>query len=95
MNKLINTEYGSPLKDAVGSAILGKENFIREIKEKYLSGKMADKDIPAIRALADRVSAEALYSEAEKIFSDDPVLLRNMKIYLAKRFTEKAFKGNR
>ena len=92
VSRLINAEYSSPLDEAVGSAILGREDFIREIKEKYLSGENADKEIPALRALADRVSAEDLYMEAEKTFSDDPVMERNIRIYLAKRYTEKRLK---
>ena len=88
----INSEYKSPLDETTGAAILGKEDFISEIKEKFLSGKKADKNVPAINALTDRVSADNIRKEVENSFRDDPVLERNMKIYLTKKFTGKRLK---
>ncbi len=84
---LINAEYKSPLNEVLGSAILGQEDFISEIKEKYLSGKKADKEVPALLAITERVSVKNIDEVVESTFSDDPVLQRNLKIYLAKRFT--------
>ncbi len=92
VNSLINAEYNTPLGEVVNSAILGSPEFISEIKEKYLSGKKADREIPALRKLADRISVADIYSEVDKVIGDDQVLARNIKIYLTKRFTGKKLK---
>ena len=92
VNSLINAEYDSPLKDVVASTILGSADFISEIKEKYLAGKKEDRNIPSIKALSDRVSADDIYEAVENVSGDDPVLARNIKIYLVKRFTGKRLK---
>ena len=84
---LINAEYNSPLDEVTGSAILGQADFISEIKEKYLSGKKADKEIPVLRVLAERVSIEDIEKAVENNFSDTPALAKKIKIYLSKRFT--------
>ena len=92
VSSLIDTEYSCPLDEVVGSAILGRSDFISEIKEKYLSGKKTHKDVPALNALTDRVSTDDIYKEVENTCNDDPVLKRNIKIYLAKRHTGKRLK---
>ena len=89
VNSLINTEYNTPLDEVVGSSILGRLEFINEIKEKYISGKKSDNDIPALKKLADRVSIDDIHKAVESTYSDDPGLGRNIKIYLAKSYTGK------
>ena len=89
---LINTEYNSPLDEVTGSAILGQAEFINEVREKYLSGKKADKEIPALRELAERVSVDDIEKEVEDNISGDPVLARKIKIYLTKKYTGKRLK---
>ena len=71
----------------MGSAILGQEFFISDI-----SGMKTDKEIPALKEMADRVSVDVIYKEVEDIISDDPVLKGNIKIYLAKSCTGKRLK---
>ena len=89
VNSLINAEYKTPLDEVAGSAILGKEDFISEIKEKYLKDKKGYKDLPAMNALADRISTDDIHKAVESACSDDTVLERNIKIYLTKRYTGK------
>ena len=67
----------------------GKEDFISEIKEKYLKDKKGYKDLPAMNALADRISTDDIHKAVESACSDDTVLERNIKIYLTKRYTGK------
>ncbi len=92
VSQLINTEYEDPLNEVTGSVILGSSDFINKIKAKYLSGKKADKNIPAFNALTDRVSANDIYEAVENADITDPAAERNIKIYLAKRFTDKKLK---
>ena len=89
VNSLIYTEYSTPLDEVVGSSILGRLEFINEIKENYISGKKSDNDIPALKKLADRVSIDDIHKAVESTYSGDPGLGRNIKIYLAKSYTGK------
>ena len=44
------------------------------------------------RELEEKVSVDDIYIEVDGVFSDDPVLTRNIKIYLAKRYSGKRLK---
>ncbi|MBN2536044.1 MAG: transposase [Spirochaetales bacterium] len=89
VNSLINTEYNTPLDEVVGSSILGRLEFINEIKEKYLKGRKSGKYLPALNVLADSVSIDDIHKAVESTYSDDPGLGRNIKIYLARSYTGK------
>ena len=84
---LINEEYESPLKDIVSSTILGSEEFIGFIKEKYLSIEKADKELPALRALSRDITIEEIFKGVDREIEDDVKLCRNIKIYLGQRYT--------
>jgi hypothetical protein len=92
VTSLINSEYDSPLDNVVGSTILGQSDFLSDIKEKHLSDKKIDKEIPALKELADNVSVDSIYREVDSLFGDQTRLSRNIKIYLAKKFTGKRLK---
>ena len=92
VNGLVKKEYESPLDNAVGSAILGQSDFISDIKEKHLSGKELDKEIPAFKELYEKVSADAIYKEVDNLFGRDEILARNIKIYLLKSYSGKKLK---
>lgn len=89
VNLIIGEDHESPLKDIVSSTLLGPPNFITYIKDTYISGKNADKNIPALKEFIDKVSANDIFEKVEGVFSDDQVLSRNVKIYLCKRYTAK------
>ena len=89
---LINSEYDSPLDNVVASTILGQSDFVNDIKEKHLSDKKIDKEIPALKELADNISIDSINKEVDSIFSDQTRLSRNIKIYLIKEFTGKLLK---
>ena len=89
---LINSEYDSPLDNVVASTILGRADFVNDIKEKHLSDKKIDKEIPALKELADNISIDSINKEVDSIFSDQTRLSRNIKIYLTKNFTGKLLK---
>jgi putative transposase len=89
VDRLARAEYESPLKNIVGSTLLGPPDFITYIKDTYISGKSVDKDIPALKELFDKVSVNDIFKEVEGVFSANQVLTRNVKIYLCKRHTGK------
>jgi len=96
---LIGLEYKSPLKDAVSSTILGSINFIEAIKNKYLSERKVDPNLPALKELSGKPSVDEITGEVESVFGEDPVfrenraLTRGVKIYLCHRHTGKMLKG--
>ena len=87
---LIDEEYESPLKNVVGSTLLGTQEFIGFIKDKYLSMQKADKELPALKTLSRRSTIEDIVDQVDIVIKDDAVLSRNIKIYLSQRHT-----GNR
>jgi putative transposase len=84
---LIDKEYESPLKNVFGSTLLGRQEFIGLIKDKYLSAKKADKDLPALKALSRRSTIEDISNQVDMMIKDNSVLSRNIKLYLSQRYT--------
>lgn len=90
---LIGQAYDSPLRDIVGSVLLGSQDFINFIKAKFLSERKPDKDLPALRELTPRVSMETVFEEVDAVFVEDPAFSRNLKIYLSHRYTGEKLKS--
>ena len=80
------------MKDVTGSVLLGNPDFIEFIKDKFLSGRKTDKDLPALRVLTRRISMEDIFNEVELAFGENPVLKRNLKMYLCQRYTGEKLK---
>src|SRR3989338_712132 len=91
VKSLINREYDSPLKDTVSSTILGGADFIKEIKDKYLSGKEADRDIPALRELK-KVLIEDIMKEVEATFKGKHSFSKKAALYLCHRYSGRTLK---
>lgn len=90
VRRLIDKEYESPLKNAVGTTILGTQEFVGFIKDKYLSGQKVDKELPALKTLSSRYTIEDIIEQVDMVVKDDAMLSRNIKIYLSQKHT-----GNR
>ena len=69
--------------------MLGPPEFITYIKDTYISGKSADKNIPALKELIHKISVEDIFERVEEVFGQNQVLSRNVKIYLCKKYTVK------
>jgi len=92
VESLIDQHYESPLGDVVGSVLLGSQEFIDFIKEKFIIGRKPDKDLPALGQLAPRVSMLSIFEEVDSVFGEDPSFSRNLKIYLSKKHTGEKLK---
>jgi putative transposase len=86
---MIDKQYETPLKDVVGSTILGTQEFISFIKDKHLSGRRADKDLPALKTLKGGVSINKISDEVDRAVKENKRLSRNIKIYLSQRLSGK------
>ena len=89
---LIGQEYKSPLREVVSSTILGSVDFIEAIKDKYLSTKKVDPNLPALKELSGKPFADEITEEVESVFGEDPALARGVKIYLCHKHTGKMLK---
>jgi hypothetical protein len=92
VNALMDKEYDSPLKEVVSSTLLGNADFIEFIKEKYLSGKKPDKDVPALKELSGKATVTEIFEEVEDVFGKDKAQARNIKMYLCQRYTKERLK---
>ena len=48
---LLINDYDSPLNEVVGSTLLDSPGFITFMKDKFLSGKKPDRDLPALKTI--------------------------------------------
>ncbi len=79
-------EYDNPLKDTKASAILGGNEFVNEIRDKYLSGKKIDRNQPSLRELK-RTNIKEIISEVEEILGKNETISRKAAIYLCHRYS--------
>ena len=89
---LVNTKYDSPLDEEVSSTLLGSPDFIAFIKDKFLSGKKPDKEIPALKDLVPKISMQDIFDEVESVFRKEKGLSRNVKMYLCQKYTGETLK---
>jgi hypothetical protein len=84
---LIGQEYDNPLKDVIGSVLLGSPDFIHFITDQYLSELRLSKDVPAVRSLLPMLSMQEICSTVEKVFGEKKSMGRKVKIYLCRKYT--------
>ncbi len=87
VNRLTGQEYDNPLKDVIGSALLGSRDFIHFITDQYLSELSLSKDLPAVRSLLPMLSMQDICRAVEKVFGDKKSMGRKVKIYLYQKYT--------
>lgn len=66
-----------PLKNIVASTVLGSTDFVNQIKDRYLSGKVPDRDVPSLRRLVDKPKVEEIAKEADSVIDNDYNLSRS------------------
>lgn len=88
IEEAVGKKYESPLKQAVGSVLLGSEQFINEIKEKYLTETDLSRDLPSVRSLKRMSSIEDIVRLIEKESGvTDKKLFKKIIIYMSHRFS--------
>lgn len=91
-NAMLDKKYDNPLDEVVSSTLLGSPGFIAFIKDKFLSGKKSDKNLPALKELADKASLKDIFAEVESVFGKQASLSRNVKMFLCQRYTGEKLK---
>jgi hypothetical protein len=84
---LLDREYESPLQATVASTVLGRLAFVREISERYLGEKRAERSIPAVKALALRPSMDDIIMTIKAELGDRAALLRHVSIYCCQKYS--------
>jgi REP element-mobilizing transposase RayT len=92
VNAMVYEKYDNPLDEVVSSTLLGSPGFITFIKDKFLSDKKPDKDMPALKELVEKASMQDILDEVESVFGKEPVLGRNVKMFLSQRYTGEKLK---
>ncbi len=89
---VLDQEYENPLRNVVESTILGSADFVEQIRETYLKTKKPDRDLPALRRLAQRPNLEEIKKAASGVFGRDQALMRHVSLYFLHKYSGKTLK---
>jgi REP element-mobilizing transposase RayT len=82
----------SPLNNVVASTILGSEDFVETIRERYLKGRKSERDLPAVRRLVTQASPGEIAQAVEAAFGDDAALARQASLYVCHTCTGRSLR---
>jgi len=89
---LLGTEYESPLKETLGTAVLGSEGFVAMIAQTHIAAKGEDRTIPGLQAFASRPEPEDILSAVSSVMGGNEKLARQVGMYLCHRHSGKKLK---
>ena len=89
---MMGQEQRNPLKDVLFSTMLGSIDFVKEVTEKHLSHKKADRNVPALRGLSPKPPIEEIKKKAEEVFENDEGLAKKVSLYLCHRYSGRKLK---
>jgi chromosomal replication initiation ATPase DnaA len=72
--------------------VLGIEEFVRRIREKYLEERKADRDLPSVREFEARTTPEEIERVVDRVFRKYPALARKINLYLCHSYTAQNLK---
>jgi REP element-mobilizing transposase RayT len=80
-------ELESPLAGAVAATILGREDFVAEIQGRHVDTKSPDRNLSALRQLANRPAIDRIIEAAAAEFGENQRLAEKATIYLCHRYS--------
>jgi REP element-mobilizing transposase RayT len=83
----LDREYDSPLNATVASTILGRSAFVRDVSGRHLGEKRAERNMPAVKALALRPSMDAIIMNITAALGGREALLRKVNIYCCQKYS--------
>jgi len=89
---LLGKEYESPLADIIDSVILGKQDFVAGIKDKFPGKKKHDRNLSTLRALSNRFDIEQIIETVDSVIGSNDELSRQIKLYLCHRYSGRKLK---
>jgi REP element-mobilizing transposase RayT len=93
---LLEREYESPLNGAIAATILGSEKFVKEITARHVSGKEADRNVPAVKKLSSRPTMDVIIQAVQSVSLTDKISVK-ASIYFCHKYSGAKLKeiGNR
>ena len=85
VSQIVDKDYESPLKDVLGSALLGSQAFIDYIKNEFVSKQKSDRNVPALKQLASQASIPDICQAVESVLGETPRRSRKVQIYLCRK----------
>jgi putative transposase len=92
VNSLVGNEYSNPLRNVIGSSMLGKPDFVKEITRRFVSERKPDRDLPALRQLALKPSLEEILESVIAVSGERNALARGIGLYLCHRYSGQSLK---
>lgn len=92
VNARINSQSDSPLEKTVASTILGSDDFIGLIKDKYIDRNKRDRSVPALKEFKESPDIAETYEKVEVLCSNDTSLSKKITIYLLHNYSDKRLK---
>lgn len=92
VEELLGKEYDSPLRDAIGAAVLGTSGFVEAVTETHIGKREPARDLPALRQLSIRPSLEEIVKSVDTVFGADKKLARQVGMYFCHRYSRERVK---
>ena len=84
VEKTFYKEIENPFKEVFASTFLGREDFIKRAKDKWIGFKNADvRNMPALRQLVDRPSLEKIQRSVEAVIGEGDSHCKKICLYLS------------
>ena len=87
VREVTGKEVKDPLEQAVSSAILGSEEFVDWVREKWVEKRAYHRDIPSLRQLSKWPGFLSIEREAERLFGERADESRRVALYLSHRLS--------
>ena len=89
VNAGVNITSESPLEKTVASTLLGSDDFVASIKDKYLNHNDKDRDVPAIKELKKGPEIAETHKYITAVCNGDAQKSKKITIYLFHKYSDK------
>jgi hypothetical protein len=73
--------------------LLGSKGFIDYIRENYINGLKANRDLPSIGILSSQIAIKDVCRTVRQVIAKNSRLSRNVEIYLCRKLTGEKLKS--
>jgi hypothetical protein len=89
VNAGVNIKSESPLEKTVASSLLGSDDFIALIKDKYFDFKDNDRNVPAVKELKMSPDMAETHKKITAVCNGDASQSKKMTLYLFHKYSDK------
>lgn len=89
VNAKVNIKSESPLEKTVASTLLGSDDFIELIKDKYLDRKDKSRNIPALKELKTEPDMAETHKKITALCNADASRSKRITLYLFHKYSDK------